>query len=126
MGYKTKSMLHQIGGDKKKKSKKKNLSDYEKMAKDFPNFNAESDTLISESSRDMNMSRDMMWHEAKSAGSPPSEMKKELTYYDPKKNSYKTVGHFTKNKEFLKATKGKGNYSYSIRDGKVTNLKVGK
>jgi len=119
-------MLHQIGGDKKKKSKKKNLSDYEKMAKDFPNFNAESDTLISASSRDMPMSSEMMLFNAKVAGSPLTEMKKEVTYHDPKKDSYKTVGHFPKNKEFLKATKGKGNYNYSIRDGKVTNLKVGK
>ena len=126
MGYKTKSMLHQIGGDEKKKSKNKNLSDYEKMAKDFPNFNPESDTLISATSPDMSMSSNIMWDEAKSAGSPPSQMKKEVTYHDPEKNSYKTVGHFPKNKEFLKATKGKGNYSYSIRDGKVTNLKVGK
>jgi hypothetical protein len=65
MGYKTKSMLHQIGGDEKKKSKNKNLSDYEKMAKDFPNFNSESDTLISATSPDMSMSSNIMWDEAK-------------------------------------------------------------
>ena len=98
MGYKTKSMLHQTGGDGKKKSKKKNLSDYEKMAKDFPNFNSESDTLISASSRDMPMSSEMMLFNAKTAGSPLTEMKKEVTYYDPKKNSYKTVGHFPKSR----------------------------